>query len=82
MAHKDGAILFHRNTGKDRTGVAAVLLRSALGVDRDTVMKDFDLTNDFDCALNMIIELIEAIIVINRFAMLSCLFVKNKIKDY
>ena len=27
--------------------MAAVLLLSALGVDRDTVMKDFDLTNDF-----------------------------------
>lgn len=47
LAHKDGAILFHCNTGKDRTGVGAVLLLSALGVDRETVMKDFALSNDY-----------------------------------
>jgi len=47
LAHEDGAFLFHCNGGKDRTGVAAVLLLSALGVDRDTIMEDFALSNDF-----------------------------------
>lgn len=47
LAHQDGAILFHCNTGKDRTGVGAVFLLSALGVDRETVMKDFSLSNDY-----------------------------------
>ena len=47
LAHEDGAFLFHCNGGKDRTGVAAVLLLSALGVDRETIMKDFALSNDF-----------------------------------
>ncbi|MDO9491028.1 tyrosine-protein phosphatase [Acetobacterium sp.] len=48
LAHKDGAFLFHCAGGKDRTGVAAVLLLSALGVDRNTIMEDFILTNDFN----------------------------------
>lgn len=48
LAHKDGAFLFHCTGGKDRTGVTAVLLLSALGVDRDTILEDFALTNDFD----------------------------------
>ncbi|KNZ41293.1 tyrosine-protein phosphatase [Acetobacterium bakii] len=47
LAHEDGAFLFHCNGGKDRTGVAAVLLLSALGVDQATIMEDFALTNDF-----------------------------------
>lgn len=48
LAQEDGAFLFHCTSGKDRTGVAAVLLLSALGVDRYTIMEDFALTNDFD----------------------------------
>ncbi|WP_186843773.1 tyrosine-protein phosphatase [Acetobacterium tundrae] len=47
LAHENGAILFHCSAGKDRTGLAAVLLLSALGVDRETIMEDFALTNDF-----------------------------------
>ncbi len=41
-----GAILFHCSGGKDRTGVASVLLLSALGVDQNTILKDFELSND------------------------------------
>ena len=40
-----GAILFHCTQGKDRTGVASALLLAALGVDRETIIKDFDITN-------------------------------------
>ncbi len=39
------AILFHCSQGKDRTGLAAAYLLAALGVDRETIIKDFDATN-------------------------------------
>ena len=38
-------VVFHCTAGKDRTGFAAALLLSALGVDRETVMVDYLLTN-------------------------------------
>jgi len=41
----EGAIYFHCTQGKDRTGLAAAYLLSALGVDRDTIISDFDKTN-------------------------------------
>lgn len=39
------AAVFHCASGKDRTGVAAALLLSALGVERDTIIEDYMLTN-------------------------------------
>ena len=36
--------LFHCAAGKDRTGVAAALLLSVLGVDRETVLDDYELS--------------------------------------
>jgi protein-tyrosine phosphatase len=39
-------VVFHCTAGKDRTGVAAALLLSALGVARDDVMQDFLITNE------------------------------------
>lgn len=39
--------LFHCAGGKDRTGLTAALLLSWLGVDRETVLDDFELTNRF-----------------------------------
>ena len=39
-------LLFHCTAGKDRTGVAAALLLDACGVDRATVLDDFELTNE------------------------------------
>lgn len=38
-------ILFHCTAGKDRTGVAAMLILLALGVDEETVLEDYELTN-------------------------------------
>src|SRR5262249_21326846 len=35
---------FHCHGGKDRTGVVAALLLDALGVDRDVVLDDYELT--------------------------------------
>ena len=45
------AILFHCSQGKDRTGCGAMLILFALGVDEETVMQDFLLTNEYNAAL-------------------------------
>lgn len=41
------AVLWHCTNGKDRTGVAAMLLLGVLNVDEETIMEDFMLTNSF-----------------------------------
>lgn len=40
----DGAVLYHCSAGQDRTGVATALLYDILGVDRDTIVKDYHLS--------------------------------------
>ncbi|MBQ7530974.1 MAG: tyrosine-protein phosphatase [Paludibacteraceae bacterium] len=42
----DGGVLWHCFQGKDRTGWGAAFILSALGVDRDTIIEDFDRSND------------------------------------
>ena len=46
LAERDGASLVHCFAGKDRTGVAAMLMLHILGVDRDDQMAEFLRTND------------------------------------
>lgn len=41
------AVVFHCRAGKDRTGLTAALLLSALGVDEDDVIDDYLLTNRY-----------------------------------
>lgn len=41
----DAPLLFHCTAGKDRTGVAAALILLALGADKETVRRDYLLTN-------------------------------------
>lgn len=48
LEHEDGAILWHCTSGKDRTGVGAVIILTLLGVDKETALQDFDLTNKFN----------------------------------
>lgn len=43
-----GAVLWHCDDGKDRAGLAAALLLSALGADRATIMEDYLLTNELN----------------------------------
>jgi len=43
--HSDEALLFHCTDGKDRTGMGAVYLLTALGVDFATIKQDYLLTN-------------------------------------
>ena len=39
-------ILIHCSAGKDRTGIATALILEALGVDRETIMQEYLLTNE------------------------------------
>jgi protein-tyrosine phosphatase len=41
---EDGTVLFHCSAGKDRTGLIAALLLSAVGADEETVIADYALT--------------------------------------
>ena len=47
LHHSDGALLYHCTAGKDRVGVATMLILSALGVPRDTILEDYLLTNTY-----------------------------------
>ena len=44
---EEGCIIFHCTGGKDRTGVAAALILSVLGIDWETCLADYMLTNEF-----------------------------------
>lgn len=41
-----GSVIFHCTAGKDRTGVGAILLLSALGIDKEQIISDYLLTNE------------------------------------
>lgn len=45
-APEDGGIVWHCAQGKDRTGWGAAFLLFALGVDKETIIEDFDRSND------------------------------------
>ena len=42
-----GPLLFHCTCGKDRTGIAAMLILLALGASRETALEDYMLTNTY-----------------------------------
>lgn len=42
-----GATLYHCSSGKDRTGIATVLIMSALGMDEATIIKDYMLSQTY-----------------------------------
>lgn len=46
MNQDNWPIVFHCNAGKDRAGVATALIMEALGVDRETIMAEYLLTNE------------------------------------
>ena len=47
LAAEGKPVLWHCTQGKDRTGVGTMLLLSALGFDRETVIQEYMLTNRF-----------------------------------
>ncbi|MBR3538415.1 MAG: tyrosine-protein phosphatase, partial [Eubacterium sp.] len=48
---KERAILWHCADGKDRTGCAAMLVLFALGADRELVLRDYLLTNEYNAPI-------------------------------
>ena len=51
LAAAEGTVLFHCFTGKDRTGIAAMLVLLALGVSREDAIADYMLTNVYRKAI-------------------------------
>jgi protein-tyrosine phosphatase len=47
LENADGAVLYHCTAGKDRTGVQTALILTALGVPRDVILADFELSNTY-----------------------------------
>ncbi len=47
LKQKDGSVLWHCAAGKDRVGVATALLLTVLRVDRETIIKDFLITDEY-----------------------------------
>ncbi len=48
VLNADGTVLWHCTSGKDRTGMTSVLILTALGADKATVLADFALTNEYN----------------------------------
>ena len=46
LLNTDGAVLYHCSAGKDRTGVLSAVILTALGIDKETIYKDYLLTNE------------------------------------
>lgn len=44
MLTVDGCVLFHCTAGKDRTGLTAMLLLGAAGVPRETIVRDYEVS--------------------------------------
>lgn len=40
----EGAVIYHCSAGQDRTGIATALIYDLLGVDRETILKDYHLS--------------------------------------
>ncbi|WP_443477779.1 tyrosine-protein phosphatase [Novosphingobium aerophilum] len=43
----EGAVVYHCSAGQDRTGIATALIYDLLGVDRETILKDYHLSTTF-----------------------------------
>lgn len=42
----EGAVVYHCSAGQDRTGMATAILYDVLGVDRETILKDYHLSTE------------------------------------
>lgn len=47
LNHEGGALLYHCTAGKDRVGIGTMLILTALGVNRETILEDYLLTNQY-----------------------------------
>lgn len=59
LASEGKPVLWHCTQGKDRTGVAALLLLTALGIDDTAIYRDYMLTNEFTQGLLDMFEAME-----------------------
>ena len=48
LNHDEGAILYHCNGGKDRTGITTLFILTLLGVKEEDILKDFAMSNYFN----------------------------------
>ena len=51
LLRNEGATLYHCTAGKDRTGLATAMILSALGVARETILYDYELSNRYFSAV-------------------------------
>lgn len=47
LLEEDGCVLWYCNQGKDRTGIAAMLIEWLLGVDEELIIKDYAISDKF-----------------------------------
>ena len=66
LKDEEYAVLFHCTVGKDRTGILAALILSFLGVDRDTIVCDYLISNRFTRKKAFFVYLILLIIRFNH----------------
>lgn len=59
LASEGKPVLWHCTQGKDRTGVAALLLLTALGIDESVIFRDYMRTNEFTQRLYDAVETME-----------------------
>lgn len=52
LQNKEGAVLFHCFAGKDRTGIAAAIILTILGVSKDDIFSDYMKTNEMRAKKN------------------------------
>lgn len=55
LSDEQGAVLWHCSQGKDRAGLASILILSALGASRETILEDFELSAlAYDASANQV----------------------------
>lgn len=59
VMNEDGVFYWHCSQGKDRTGMGAAYLLAALGADRELMVRDFEISNEY--YKDLIAELIEKV---------------------
>lgn len=75
-----GGVLFHCSTGKDRTGMIAILLLKLLGLPIEIIKQDYLLSNRF-LSLRINERLTEAKIVNTQFAFLKSIFDVSSVRE-
>lgn len=78
----DGAVLWHCDDGKDRAGLASMLLLSALGAERGAIMEDYLLTNEQNAPVLEAVRAEYAALGMPREKLDAMLFASGGVFDY